>query len=122
MKKATLRISTEGNDVKDNKDPYKFSLYADDDHVLIKEAARGSGTVAYHESATIAHNLGYIPFYAVYCQTAANTYAIANSFDPVGSGWRVYADTTNLYIVNNFDVGGDGYTGYQYFIFYDNMS
>lgn len=119
---ATIRVSEEGWDALNNTDSSKFYLYADDDHILIKECLRGSGNVDYPATATIPHNLGYIPFFMVYCQVATGRYRVANSFDPVGSGWKVYSDITNLYIINNYDSGGDGYTGYQYYIFYDNMN
>lgn len=115
----TIRVSLPGYDALTDTNPDHFSLYADEDWILIKEEARGNGTVALHGLATIAHNLGYIPLYLVYCEIATNEYRIANCFDPLGSGWRVYADTTNLYISNEFSAT---YTDYRYYIFYDEVA
>jgi len=115
----TVRASEEGVDALNSDDQREFSLYADEDNVLIKEKERGSGTVAYLSDATIPHDLNYIPFYMVYALVNTGRYRIANAFDPVGSGWRVYSDDTNLYIQNRYSAS---YEDYTYYIFYDDIT
>lgn len=112
----TIRVSLPTYNCLTDTNPDHYALYADSDWPLIKEKARGTGSIALYDTETIAHNLGYIPFYLVYCEIASGEYQIANAFDPVGSGWRSYADTTNLYITNFYS---STYTDYRYYIFYD---
>lgn len=114
-----LRVALPGYDASTDTDPDHFALYSDEDWILIKELARGAGTVGYTSTATIPHNLGYVPLFFVYCEVGNNLYKISNSFDPIGGGWKTYADNTNLYIVNNFSAD---YTAYRYYIFYDNVT
>lgn len=119
-RKKVLRIALDNTDALKDTDPRNFSIFVDPDvdNVLIKELKRGSSTVALNSTDTIAHDLNYLPLYFVYAEVASNRYRIANSFDPVGSGWRAYVDTDNLYIANIYS---STYTGYQYYIFYDDM-
>lgn len=100
-------------------DPSHYSLFSDSDNVLIKEKARGSGSVDLNSTATIAHNLGYVPFFIVYAEISSGRYRISSAFDPVGSGWRAQADSTNLYIGNFYDAT---FKNYYYYIFYDNFT
>lgn len=116
---VTVRITQYGYEALTETDLSKYVLYADSDNILIKEQSRGSGTVALNNIATIAHNLGYIPFYKVWCEVASGKYRVANAYDPVGSGWRAYADTTNLYVYNLYS---SSFTSYKYFIFHDNLN
>ena len=115
----TIRVSLAGYNALTDTDPDHYALYADSDWFLIKEKARGSGTVDLNNVATISHNLGYIPFYLVYCEIASGEYRIANCFDPLGSGWRAYANTSNLYISNKHS---STYKDYRYYIFYDEIT
>lgn len=123
----TLRVALPGYNALTDTNLDHFSLYADIDNVLIKRKQRGSGTVAVaggggYTIDTIAHNLGYIPFFAV----------AANYTDLTGDNWKlinnkyglftppecaVAADTTNLYIAN-FQATT---LPYGYDIFYDDM-
>lgn len=96
-----------------------YALYTDQDNVLIKEFARGVGSVGSGSDATITHSLGYIPFYLVFAEVASGQYQVANSFDPVGSGWRAYSTTTALIIQNRYSAT---FTDYRYYIFYDNIT
>jgi len=114
----TIRISKSGYEALTESNIYNYSLYSDSDNVLIKELSRGSGTVSLHSEATIAHNLSYIPYFLVYAQVSSGRFRVANMFDPLGSGWRSYVDTINLYIGNEYDSTN---TTYKYFIFYDDM-
>jgi hypothetical protein len=116
-----LKIALPGYNAKTNTNPDHFSLYIDGtiDNILIKEFLRGSGTVNDGNDATIPHNLGYIPFYLVYCEIGSNLWRIANAFDPIILGWRSYATNTSLIIQNRFS---DTYNHYKYYIFYDNFT
>ena len=67
----TVRISLPGKDALVSTDPRDFSLFADQDNVLIKEHSRGAGSLANGDSATITHSLGYIPHYFAYIQVAS---------------------------------------------------
>lgn len=108
----TIRVSLPGYNALTDPNPDHYALYADNDNILIKEFARGSG----NGDATITHNLGYIPFYLVYVDIGGSKYQIVNVQSPIGGGTKVYATTTTIEITNN--------TGknFQYYIFYDNMS
>lgn len=113
----TVRISLPDKDCLTSTDPRDYALFADEDNVLIKEFSRGTGNVSYLSDGTITHNLGYIPFFMAFAQVGSSRYRIANCYDPVGSGWRVTAGTDNLVISNHEGT----FTGYKYFLFYDNM-
>ena len=115
----TIRVSLPGYNAFTDSNPDHYALYADSDWILIKEYARGSGTIASGSTAEITHSLGYIPHYMVYCEVASGRYRIANTFDPVGGGWKAYTDTTKLYIRNSYY---STYTHYRYYIFYDNLT
>lgn len=110
--KPTFNALTEAN-------IYNYSIYADSDNVLIKEKARGNGDVALNATATISHDLGYIPFYLVYTEVASGRYRLNSFYQSLSSGWRVRTTTANLFIFNG---GSDTYRGYKYYIFYDAMS
>lgn len=112
------RITLPGFDVLTDTNPDHFSLLTDQNNVLIKEFVRGSASINATTTKTIAHNLGYIPFFLVYVD------------DPVNNGWSLVnwgvisasvpqyvaaADTTNLYIQNNTG----GAVTFKYYIFYD---
>jgi hypothetical protein len=115
----TIRVSLPGYNALTNTSIYNYSLYADSDNILIKEFARGSGTLDFGFSATITHNLNYIPFYLVYCLVNTNRYRIANAASPLGGGWITYATTTTLVIKNSYHAD---YKNYKYYIFYDNIT
>lgn len=100
-------------------DPSKFSLYSDSDNVLIKEFARGAGSVDLSSSITISHNLGYIPFFLVYVEIDTDRFRLLNAQSPIGGGWTAYATINSLVITNNFS---STHKEYQYYIFYDNIT
>ena len=113
----TIRVALPTYNALTDTNPDHFSLYADEDWVLIKEFARGTGTTSYGSITEITHSLGYIPFFLVYCQIAAAEYQLSFSYNIYG-GWRCYADTAKLYINNNL---GSSFTNYRYYLFYDNI-
>lgn len=114
----TLRISNGTADVLTETDLTKYSVYGDSDNVLIKEHARGTGSVSFGNTGTVSHSLGYIPFYLAYTEIGSGTMRIANSYDPVGVGWRVYSSTAGLMFYN---LEGTTVSNYKYYIFKDNM-
>jgi len=114
-----LRVALPGYDALEETDPSRFSLFSDSENVLIKEFARGSGHISYDGTATITHNLGYIPFYLVYGEVAAGKYRAANWYSLFDGVWRAYADTSKLYIRNNVSTD---VSGFQYYLFYDNLT
>lgn len=115
----TLRISLETFNALTETDLDNFALYADADNVLIKEHSRGSGTLSLGSSATINHNLGYIPSYMVWGEISSGVYRLVNAQSPVGGGWKAYSTTTDLIITNSHSAT---FTGYRYYIFYDDMT
>ncbi len=114
----TIRVSLSGFNALTDNDPRHFSLFADTDNVLIKEFARGSGTVAFNNQVTITHNLGYIPFYLVFGQVDTGKYRVTNWYSLFSGVWRTYATSTTLIIRNQFNAS---FTGYKYYIFYDQI-
>ncbi len=119
----TMRVSLPGYDALTDTNPDHYALYADNDWVLIKEKARGVGTVGTAVgttvgSAVIAHNLGYIPMALVYGERfGGGTYSLLSL--PMGqfgdNGHYALLGTANLTIFNDWDVA----MPYKYFIFYD---
>ena len=115
----TVRISLPGIDALEaTPDPRDYSLLADSDNVLIKEESRGSGTITSGNSVTITHDLGYIPLYFVFVEVSTGRYRLVNAESPLGGDFSVYTTTSALTITNN-----TGSTrGYQFYIFYDNIT
>ncbi len=116
----TMRVSKPGYNALTETDIFNYSIYADSDNILIKEFVRGSG-ISNQDDPTVEinHNLGYIPFYLVYTETAvANRFRIANAYAPNSDMWLVHTDDNILY-VKNTQVSDD--LDFKYFIFYDNM-
>ena len=114
----TMRVSLPTYDALTDGTVDHYSVYADTDNVLIKEKSRGTIVTADGAVGTINHNLGYVPFYLVYSQISPTRYRINNAYDIVGSGWRAYSGTANLFIDNMFGTAG---TVSRYYIFYDNV-
>jgi len=90
--------------------PDHFALRSDKDWVLIKEWGRGTKTInGGGNSATITHDLGYIPMYAVYANNqwvhGYNIYA----------DYRVYVTTTTLVMINN----SASQQTFRWYLFYD---
>jgi hypothetical protein len=116
----TMRVSKPTFDASTDADIRNYSIYADTDNVLIKEKARGSGDVNHTETASISHDLGYIPFYIVYTEVGAGRFRVNSFYQSLSTGWQVNANTTTLEITNAF--ADDTYTGYKYYLFYDAMN
>ena len=98
-----------------NTDPKNFSIFADDDNVLIKEFERGSDTVS--NQSQITHSLGYIPFYLIMGEVSSGRYRVANSQNIQAGSWLTYCDDSKIYL----DAGASASDKYSYFIFYDDF-
>jgi hypothetical protein len=106
-------------------DPDKdhYSLFADEDDVLIKEFARGAVTfnsTDYPSGYEITHNLGYVPMFLAFVNGGAFFGAPAG-WQQVGNGnlsiaYAAYATDTKLVLYT-----GGGNTDFVYYIFYDNQ-
>ena len=105
----TMRVALAGYNAETDNNPDHFSLYTDEDWILIKEKNRGSVTINASSTETITHNLGYVPFFAVYAGgywvTGYNIY----------SDFKVYATTTTLVMINSSLSSAT----FKYYIFYD---
>jgi len=112
----TIRVALSTYNALTDSDINHYALYADSDNILIKEKARGSGNVA--GASSVAHNLGYIPFFIVMGKTDTGEYKVANAYQLLHGDWRNYVDDTNL----NFDEFTSSEDDYQYYIFYDNFT
>lgn len=112
-----VRVALPGYNAETDTDPSHFSIYSDTDNVLIKEFSRGAGDVT--GTVSITHNLGYVPFYLAWGQVGTTRYRAINYYEIQSGIWRAYADTTKLYIIN---YSSNTYTGYKYYIFYDNVT
>jgi hypothetical protein len=107
--KHIIRVALPGYNALTDTNPDHFALYSDEDWVLIKEKMRGSVSVGAFSSETITHNLGYVPFYAVYADREwVSGYNIYSSY-------RVYATTTTLVISNT----SASAKTFAYYLFYD---
>lgn len=59
-----FNISLSGYNALTDTNPDHFSLYSDEDNVLIKEYLRSTDSIANLGSKVINHNFGYVPFFA----------------------------------------------------------
>lgn len=116
------RISLPTYDALTDTNPDHYALFADQDNILIKEFTRGSGSIVLNNGTppyTIAHNLGYVPFFLVF---VFDTSVLPNKWKllPHYAGgasvppFAGLADTTNLYLYNYY-----GTTTFKWYIFYD---
>lgn len=97
-----------------------FSLYTNEDNVLIKEFTRGSISVGSGVDQTIPHNLGYVPFFLVFVNETSlggSSWALVGIGSILSMLYAASADTTNL-VISNF---GASSRTFKYFIFYDNQ-
>src|SRR3990167_828311 len=93
-----IRVALPNIDALTDTDPSHYSLFSDTDNVLIKEFARDSGTITGGSgTATIPHNLGYIPFYIVFGEVASGKFEFVSDFT-LHHPWKSYATTSDLII------------------------
>lgn len=110
-----IRVALPGYNALTDENPDHFALYSDKGWVLIKEKERGSISVSGSGGTkTITHNLGYIPFFAVYVESSSGTFEWINGYN-MYSDYNAYATTTTLVLINN----NASAKTFKYYIFYD---
>lgn len=122
----TIRVSLPGYDAGTDTNLDHYSLYADEDNVLIKNYSSGVGTMpsgAAGTTGTITHSLGYIPFYSVY----ARTYYYGDTrYIPVNNQYNPFEVPDIISCTSGSEVIIKSFQGttvpYGYDIFYDDMS
>ena len=115
----TMRVSTPGNNALTDTVIDHYSIYADSDNVLIKEHSRGTTAVANSTTGTITHNIGYIPFYLVYCEISLGRYRLSTFHDFFGASWKMSVNDNTLLIRNLHGTAG---TNVRYYLFYDELN
>jgi len=116
----SMRVSLPGYNALTDTDPDHYALYADEDWVLIKEKTRGTGTLDYTASDTIAHGLGYIPMVFLWGEDSDGNLilqGLTNALE-ASNEWLVEIDDTNITVSQL--VGVDD-RDYKYYIFYDKL-
>jgi hypothetical protein len=107
-----VRISLPGKDVFTSSDPNDFSLFADQDNVLLKQDPNNRATLG--TGTSLDHNYGYIPFYLAYGDLGSGVYQLGTGFDGVSGVPRARTTATQL---------KNGWTGdLEVFLFFDNMN
>lgn len=121
-----VKIALPGYNAETDTDPAHFSLYVDGttDHVLVKEKSRGVSSVADFNTQTIAHNLGYFPFFMACAESPAELVEEpGDEFEWVNGGFNLfggyyqYVTTSDLLLGNREDVTKD----FTYIIFHDQL-
>lgn len=117
--KNVVRIALPGYDVFTDTNLDHFSLYTDEDNILIKEFTRNTVTVGAGVDQTISHNLGYVPLFMVFVQdlAGAGKWSLVGIGNILSAQVVASADTSNL-VISNLTAGS---LTFKYFIFYDNQ-
>lgn len=115
-----LKVALSGYNALTDSDPDHFSLYVNNsvDHILIKEKARGSVTVANGVAENIAHGLSGVPFCLVFAEGSSGVWrkVLGEALD--GSGFSFKIGTVNLRIYNS----SGGTKVFKYYVFYDRVA
>ena len=125
-----IRIPLPGYNGDTDTNPDHFSVYADQDNVLIKRFGTGSANLvdpsgsSYYTPLIVNHNLQYIPLFLAYANTAKSEIwtLMNNQWNPFElPAYIAGIDVNNLNIWND---GGNtfGSLNVAYDIFYDDMS
>lgn len=114
----TIRVSLPTHNSLTDNDVRNYSIFADNDNVLIKEHSRGTTQINDNVQASITHSLGYSPHCYVYGETSTDgRFQLVCGFNPFGK-WRM--DTTDSFLrIRNTTGTADREA--RYFIFYDNI-
>ena len=98
--------------------PQHFSLYVDgsEDHIIIKEKARGTESVNATTSENVAHGLSYAPLALVHTEVSSGEFQFVSGYN-IYSSFNMYVTTTNLVLVN----GDSSSRTFTYIIFYDEL-
>ncbi len=107
-----IRVALPGYNAKTDTNPDHFALYSDQDWILIKEFSRGNITVTSHNTGSVSHNLGYVPFAACwFLQGGVYRWTNDSAFIPI----TMHPTTTTLEFRNDYGTS----TTFYYYIFYD---
>jgi hypothetical protein len=115
-----LRVSRPGVNALTDTNPDHYSIFADQDNVLIKEFTRGEVSVGAGVDKVIFHGLRYVPFFLVYVNEtslSSNAWALVGIGSILSMSYAASANVSDL-IISNF-TGSD--RTFKYFIFYDNQ-
>lgn len=117
----SMRISLPGYNAFTDRNLDHFSLYTDEDNVLIKEHSRGAFTTS-SATTTITHGLGYVPFYLAYVLDTSGSGGPSNTWQQIGNAdfsvsYYATCNTTTLTIGNATGSSRQ----FIYYIFYDNV-
>lgn len=131
-----MRVALPGYNALTDTNLDHFSLYTDQDNVLVKEFIRGGDSLPFNPDPEgspyiIEHNLGYVPMFFVFVRDNSSL----EPGDP--TNWKLvphlqssftlppfwcYADESNIYIINqNYGEDGSTNSDFKWYVFYDNM-
>jgi len=113
-------VGLDGVNAETTIDPNDCALYVDDttDHILIKEKARGTASVANNGTQNIAHGLGYVPFCLAFVEISPGVWRKLYSSPIDGSGCWFELNGTNLILRNT----SGSAKNFAYYIFFDNIT
>ena len=116
----TMRVSLAGYNVLSDTDPDHYALVADEDWILIKEKARGTGTLAYTSAQTISHGLDYVPMVFVWGENSDGDLIFQGLPNKLSAQeeWSVEIDDSDVVITQLVGIGN---FDYAYYIFYDKL-
>jgi len=109
----TMRVSLAGTNALTSTDVTKYSIFADDDNVLIKQLSSGTEN---GQDEEVTHSLSYFPHFYAYGEISSGRFQIMTGYNLFGD-FRAHVDSTKLYLTNL--TGSD--KDMRYFIFYDDM-
>ena len=112
-----IKIAHSGVNALSNTDPKNFSLFVDgtEDHILVKEKARGTVSVGAFSTHEIEHGLSYIPHFMAMVQIGSDyqwVYGLTAFSD-----YHVRADDDKIYLRNSSATN----RFFTYIIYYDNI-
>lgn len=113
-------VGLPGTDAEKTTDPNACALYVDqiNDHILIKEKARGIVEVANNGTVNIAHGFTYVPFCLAFCEVSPGVWRKLFSAPIDGAGVWFEVNNTNLILRNT----SGGAKNFAYYIFFDNIT
>lgn len=111
-----IKIALPGYDALQDQDPSHFSMFVDgtEDHIIIKEKARGVESVNASSTENVAHGLSYAPLALVHAELSSGEFQLVTGFN-IYNDFRMHVTATNL-VLQNLDVASKNFT---YIIFHD---
>ncbi len=126
-----IKISTAGNNVLTTTDPAKLTFSSD--YNTLKYFVSGNTTITINgngstqdSKVTVAHNLGYIPFFACFVNSGSGYFPVPRTEVTAAPNTTLYAnayaDSTNLYLTLqiNWSNGNNASVNYYYKIYKNN--